>query len=139
MADDQKEFPLKNRQAACTIDGVHTEILLTGFQDKIFAVITQYGRIGSLIHTTLDIAPHRASNPANVPTTGHFLFGESTGPQSDLYMLYASSIMQAIAAMNPYEKRPLLLGIALKPVEDMKARKAIFDQIIDVIMANPVW
>jgi proteasome assembly chaperone 3 len=46
-----EEFPLQNKQAAIAIDGVHTEILLTGFADKIFVVITQYGKIGSLVIT----------------------------------------------------------------------------------------
>ncbi|OAD03511.1 hypothetical protein MUCCIDRAFT_124487, partial [Mucor lusitanicus CBS 277.49] len=109
-----QEFPLQNKQAAITINGVHTEILLTGYADKIFVVITQYGKIGSLIQTTLDISPQLAMNPSAVPTTSQFLMGESTGEQSDLYILYSTSILQAIGAMNPHEKRPLLLGIALK-------------------------
>lgn len=48
MSNNQ-EFPLQNKQAAITINGVHTEILLTGYADKIFVVITQYGKIGSLV------------------------------------------------------------------------------------------
>lgn len=87
----------------------------------------------------MDIAPHLANNPSSVPTTSQFLTGESTGEQSDLYILYSTSILQAIGAMNPHEKRPLLLGIALKPLEDLTERKKVFHQIIDQIMANPVW
>lgn len=87
----------------------------------------------------MDVSAHVAVNPASVPTTSHFLLGESTGEQSDLYVLYSSSILQAIGAMNPHEKRPLLLGIALKPVDGMPERKNIFNQVIDQIMANPVW
>ncbi|KAF1798930.1 hypothetical protein V8B55DRAFT_1521050 [Mucor lusitanicus] len=138
MSNNQ-EFPLQNKQAAITINGVHTEILLTGYADKIFVVITQYGKIGSLIQTTLDISPQLAMNPSAVPTTSQFLMGESTGEQSDLYILYSTSILQAIGAMNPHEKRPLLLGIALKPLQDMSAKKQVFHQIIDQIMANRVW
>ncbi|GAN00824.1 conserved hypothetical protein [Mucor ambiguus] len=138
MSNNQ-EFPLQNKQAAITINGAHTEILLTGYADKIFVVITQYGKIGSLIQTTLDISPQLAMNPSAVPTTSQFLMGESTGEQSDLYILYSTSILQAIGAMNPHEKRPLLLGIALKPLEDMSAKKQVFHQIIDQIMANRVW
>ncbi|KAI9470953.1 MAG: hypothetical protein EXX96DRAFT_586323 [Benjaminiella poitrasii] len=78
-------------------------------------------------------------NPSSVPTTSQVLFGESTGEQSDLYILYATSILQAVGAMNPHEKRPLLLGIALKPVQDMSERKKIFHQIIDQIMSHPIW
>ncbi|KAI9271610.1 hypothetical protein BDA99DRAFT_300458 [Phascolomyces articulosus] len=136
---DDVRFPLNNKQAACNVHGHHTEILVTGFADKIFIVVTQYGRIGSLIKTTVDIAPHLASNPGAVPTTSQFLFGESTGSQSDLYMLYASSISQTIAAMNPHEQRPVILGIALKPVEDMAQQRQVFDQVIDKVMACPVW
>ncbi|KAF7730396.1 hypothetical protein EC973_002202 [Apophysomyces ossiformis] len=131
-------FPIQNRQAGLTIDGHHTEIFISGFADRIFVVVTQYGKIGSLLQTTLDVAPHLASNPNAVPTTTHFLSGESNGPQSDLYVLYATSIAQAIAAMNPNEKRPVLLGIALKPAEDDK-RKDVFHAIIDKIMDNRVW
>ncbi|KAG2196613.1 hypothetical protein INT46_011856 [Mucor plumbeus] len=136
---NNEEFPLQNKQTAITVNGVHTEILLTGFADKIFVVITQYGKIGSLIQTTLDISPQLAMNPSSVPTTSQFLMGESTGEQSDLYILYSTSILQAIGAMNPHEKRPLLLGIALKPLQDMSARKQAFHQIIDQIMSNRVW
>ena len=80
-----------------------------------------------------------ASNPGAVPTTSQFLFGESSGTQSDLYMLYASSISQTISAMNPHEQRPVILGIALKPGQDMKEQRQVFDQVIDKVMANPVW
>lgn len=65
--------------------------------------------------------------------------GESTGEQSELYNLYATSILQAVGAMNPKESRPLLLGIALKPLKDMADKRIVFHQIIDQIMANPVW
>jgi proteasome assembly chaperone 3 len=46
---NNEEFPLQNKQAALNINGSHTEILLTGFADRIFVVITQYGKIGSLV------------------------------------------------------------------------------------------
>ncbi|KAI8878875.1 hypothetical protein K501DRAFT_257824 [Backusella circina FSU 941] len=133
------EFPITNRQACIEHQGQKTEVLLTGFQDKIFVVITQYGKIGSLIQTSFDVAPHLANNPKEPPTTSQFLMGESQGVQSDLYVLYATSIMQAIGAMNPHEKRPLLLGIALKPLEDMSEQRKQFHLVIDQVMANHVW
>ena len=48
---DDIRFPLNNKQAACKVHGNHTEILVTGYSDKIFIVVTQYGRIGSLVYT----------------------------------------------------------------------------------------
>ncbi|KAI9018648.1 hypothetical protein CLU79DRAFT_705647, partial [Phycomyces nitens] len=91
------------------------------------------------IQTTFDIPPHLASNPTAVPTTSHVLLGESTGQQCELYCLYATSITQAVAAMNPHEKRQVLLGIALRPTESMKEQREVFNQIIDHVMANSVW
>lgn len=65
--------------------------------------------------------------------------GDSNGPQSDMYILYATSILQAIVAMNPHETRPLLLGIALRSIDDLAKGKKTFQQVTDLIMANPVW
>jgi len=42
-------FPLINRQAARTIQGRHTEVLVSSFADKILIVISQYGKVGSLV------------------------------------------------------------------------------------------
>lgn len=44
-----QEFPIVNKRTALQINDTHTEILLTGFSDKIFIVVTQYGKIGSLV------------------------------------------------------------------------------------------
>ncbi|CAO3650266.1 unnamed protein product [Cunninghamella echinulata] len=131
-----QEFPIVNKRTALQINDVHTEILLTGFSDKSLLLSLNMGR---LIQTTLDISPHLVTNPSTVPTTSQVLFGESTGTQSDLYTLYASSISQAICAMNPNEKRPVVLGIALKPVDTMDKQRQVFHSVIDKIMENPIW
>lgn len=49
VSDETTNNPIINKQAACIINDTHTEILVTGFSDKIFVVITQYGKIGSLV------------------------------------------------------------------------------------------
>jgi proteasome assembly chaperone 3 len=51
MTSTVDKFPVVNKQAAKTIQGLHTEVLVSGFADKIFIVVTQYGRIGSLVST----------------------------------------------------------------------------------------
>ncbi len=48
-SSEQPVFPLKTRQAARLLNGIHTEVLVTGFRDKILVIVTQYGRIGSLV------------------------------------------------------------------------------------------
>ncbi|KAI9278053.1 hypothetical protein BY458DRAFT_503655 [Sporodiniella umbellata] len=137
--DKKDEFPIKNQQVAVNIEGVPTEILIQGFSDKIFVVVTQYGKIGSLIHTSLDAAPHRISTLDTFPTTSQVLMGDSNSSQSDMYILYSTSILQAIVAMNPQETRPLLLGIALKFSEDLKKNRQVFHEITDLILSRPVW
>lgn len=49
MASNNEKFPVTNKQAARIVQGIHTEVLVSGFKDKIFVVVTQYGRIGSLV------------------------------------------------------------------------------------------
>ncbi|KAI8067777.1 hypothetical protein BC940DRAFT_300451 [Gongronella butleri] len=136
MAD---EFPVQLKRTALVVHDTHTEIMLQGFADKILVIVTQYGKIGSLVCPSFDVPPHLARDPKAAPTTSQFLLGESTGAQSDLYILYATSIAQAIGAMNPSEKRPVLLGIALKPLDNMAAQRQAFHPILDAIMENPVW
>lgn len=62
---NNEEFPLQNKQSAITVNGVHTEILLTGFADKIFVVITQYGKIGSLVLSNYFIRDIKKANQCN--------------------------------------------------------------------------
>ena len=62
---NNEEFPLQNKQSAITVNGVHTEILLTGFADKIFVVITQYGKIGSLVLSNYFIRDIKKTNQCN--------------------------------------------------------------------------
>ncbi|RUS23166.1 hypothetical protein BC937DRAFT_91852 [Endogone sp. FLAS-F59071] len=137
---ENASFPVQNRQLARLIEGLHTEVLVSGFGDKILVIVTQYGKIGSLLYTTLDTTPQLSSTPSAVPTTTHFLLGQSTTTQSDIQLLYASHISQTIAVMNPNEKRSVLMGIALKdPGDDNAARKRVFEEVVDMVKECRVW
>lgn len=46
--EKKEEFPIINKQVAINVN-VKTEILIQGFSDKIFIVVTQYGKIGHLV------------------------------------------------------------------------------------------
>lgn len=43
------KFPLQTRQIATTINGNHTEIIITPFSDHIFIAITQTQKLGTLV------------------------------------------------------------------------------------------
>ncbi|CAG8509480.1 2847_t:CDS:2 [Ambispora gerdemannii] len=106
-------FPIKTNQTARIINNVHTEVLVTGFNDRIFVILTQYGKL----HTTLDspspttfLSAASSSTTTLLPsTTTKFLLGY----YSLKYQIYASLISSLIAQDNPRETRNVIVGLAL--------------------------
>ena len=45
----EAKFPVKTKQIACIIDGVHTEIILQVFADRVFIAITQTNKLGTMV------------------------------------------------------------------------------------------
>lgn len=58
------ESIVRSKQAAEAIGGILTEVVCTIFSDHIFVVVTQYGKIGTLISVT----PHIVANEVGKPT-----------------------------------------------------------------------
>ncbi|CAG8459758.1 25937_t:CDS:2 [Gigaspora rosea] len=112
QSQSSTKFPLQTKQAARVINGVHTETLITGFQDKILVIITQYGKVGSLAYVTFDSLSSKSisSFSTNVTTDVNFLLGGF----SSLYQFYALHIATIIANENPNDRRSLVIGLALK-------------------------
>ncbi|KAG0231175.1 hypothetical protein BGW42_000407 [Actinomortierella wolfii] len=125
-------FPLKNKQAAAIVNDKHTEVLATAFADKILVIISQYGKVGSLIHTTVDnpqelqqttYSPYDpayseardGSNLRLATTNSTFLLGagSSMSKKAQLYQVYASHLAQMIVHQNPQENRPIVFSLAL--------------------------
>ncbi|KAK9721885.1 hypothetical protein K7432_003070 [Basidiobolus ranarum] len=137
MAQNNTPFPIKYKQTARTINGVFTEMITFGFSNKIVVIISQFGKIGSLLHTTLASPPSSEFSSVEVSSepvaNTQFLLGANTEP---IYQIYASQVSTNISLMRPTESRPVLLGLALKnPSED----KYLFDQVIDMLKQCPVW
>lgn len=55
---ENSELPVFSRQAAVSINGQHTEVLVQRFTDRIFILITQMNKVGALF---------QASAPSNAP------------------------------------------------------------------------
>lgn len=85
-------FPLINKQAARTIQGKHTEVLVSSYADKILILVSQYGKVGSIVRTSVGNATlasiqlelllqkltctHRYSDPYIYrPTVSDFKYG----------------------------------------------------------------
>ncbi|CAG8731578.1 16143_t:CDS:2, partial [Acaulospora morrowiae] len=124
--------------AARVINDKHTEVLVTGFQDKILVVITQYGKVGSLIHVTLG-SLSTTSQTLTPVTNVNFILGSP----SSLYQIYASHIASIIKKESPSEGRSVVVGLALKKnvgtEEEEIIDKELFDQIEIMVKECRVW
>merc|ERR1712060_337587 len=97
-------------QFKADIAGVATDFVLTDFGSELFVVITQIGKIGSLIEAT-------ASKPKELPSDEELnepiyhvkvLFGDR---QAGHYRAYARAIIECVTKTS---SKSVLLGIALK-------------------------
>ncbi|KAF9324664.1 hypothetical protein BG006_000339 [Podila minutissima] len=152
----ERPFPLINKQAARIIQGRHTEVMVTSFQDKILIIVSQYGKVGSVIHTSLDqqsLAPTSSNTLA--PTSSNFLLGagSSTSKKTQLYQVYASHISQMVVHQNPQEGRPVVLSLALsiqepdmehsvsqaQEQEQRQLDRDLFENVVDMVNECCVW
>ncbi|KAF9155774.1 hypothetical protein DFQ26_009633 [Actinomortierella ambigua] len=138
-------FPLQNKQAAALVNGKHTEVLVTAFSDKILILVSQYGKVGSLLHTTVDnpqemqrpqttYSPYDpayseerdGSNLRLATTNTTFLLGagSSTSKKAQLYQVYTSHVAQMIVHQNPQETRSIVFSLALDVPEPVDTQDA---------------
>ncbi|KAF9952428.1 hypothetical protein BGZ72_006297 [Mortierella alpina] len=150
-------FPLINKQAARTIQGKHTEVLVSSYADKILILVSQYGKVGSIIHTSVDQQSLSSSTAASdlAATTSSFLLGagSSVSKKTQLYQVYASHISQMIHHQNPAETRSVVLSLALSVQEpdmersssaaeeqEQRARdRDLFENVIELVNECSVW
>ncbi|KAF9914515.1 hypothetical protein BX616_008146 [Lobosporangium transversale] len=155
---DIASFPLINKQAARVVQDRHTEVLVTAFIDKILILVTQYGKIGSVIHTTVDqraFGVNSMSSDGLASVTSSFLLGagSSSSKKTQLYQVYASHISQMIHHQNPAETRPVILSLALsiqepdpekslaeaEELEQRRKDRDLFENVIELVNECTVW
>lgn len=49
MPGTMNNFPVRTQQVAYTINGMHTELILSSYEDRIFVSVTQLGKLGTLV------------------------------------------------------------------------------------------
>lgn len=49
-------FPVKTKQVAAVIDGIHTEFIMSVFSDRIMISITQLNKLGTVVSACLDLS-----------------------------------------------------------------------------------
>ncbi|XP_032896699.1 proteasome assembly chaperone 3 [Amblyraja radiata] len=101
------ESIVRSKQAAEAIGGILTEVVCTIFSDHIFVVVTQYGKIGTLISVT----PHIVSNEVGKPTFSTKIL---MGKDEPLTHVYAKHLVTFVCEESG--NKSVLLALALKDV-----------------------
>ncbi|XP_062846453.1 proteasome assembly chaperone 3 [Trichomycterus rosablanca] len=116
---------IKTRKTEKIIDGILTQVVCTEFSNYIFIVLTQYGKIGTLVSITPDL---KSSDISTSMFTTKVLLGKDEA----LIHVYAKNV--ATFVCQEAGNRPVLLGLALKDckAENMKTFK-------DMIKSCSVW
>ncbi|XP_035252864.1 proteasome assembly chaperone 3 [Anguilla anguilla] len=109
---------IRTKQAEGVINGMSTQVVCTEFSNYIFVVLTQYGKIGSLISVTPDARSTDISSP--MFTTKVLL-----GKDEPLTHVCAKNLVTFIS--QEAGNRSVLLGLALKDtnIEAIKAMKGM--------------
>ncbi|KAH9843060.1 uncharacterized protein C8Q71DRAFT_233573 [Rhodofomes roseus] len=125
---------LPSANIARDLDGAHTEVLLQAFADRILVLVTQIGKVGTLIQasipatTALDPAPPPDPSEPNViplppPPPAIQLTPLLGSAPSDhmhtLHSLYVSQIAtviwtEEVQEFMEAERRPIVVGLALR-------------------------
>ncbi|XP_010872895.1 proteasome assembly chaperone 3 isoform X1 [Esox lucius] len=116
---------IRSKQAEKTINGISTQVICTEFSNYIFIVLTQYGKIGTLVSVT----PDSRSGDISIPM---FTTKVLLGKDEVLTHVCAKNLTTFVS--QEAGNRPVLLGLALKDssIEAIKAMK-------DVIKSCQVW
>ncbi|XP_072172972.1 proteasome assembly chaperone 3-like [Diadema setosum] len=101
--ESQKGYPT-SKTGAVTLDGRHTDFVLTPFEDRSFLVVTQYQKLGTLIHVTKDSLP---LDKREETYSTHVLLGRD----EPVIHVFARNIASQVLKS---ESKPLLLSLALE-------------------------
>ncbi|KAL2641882.1 hypothetical protein R1flu_009469 [Riccia fluitans] len=117
-------FPVKSKRATADIQGVQTELVLSGYDDSILVLVTQIGKMGTLLHAK------KEEIYGGTPTFSvNILMGKRDEP---LLQACARQVIEDIS--NSGGSRPLILSLGLKDhsPETLKS-------VVQLIVANKIW
>jgi len=117
------KFPVDTKVTLATINDKPTDIVVSKFSDKLLVIITQFGKVGSLIEIRRDIA--QKDDPSSAVHNIRFLFG---GHNEELY--FAARILTNFIPND----QTIILGLALKDYQSSTLR-----QLGDFIKDNQLF
>ncbi|KAM3598055.1 uncharacterized protein V6R79_012890 [Siganus canaliculatus] len=116
---------IKSKQTEKEVNGIPTQVICTAFSNHIFIVLTQYGKIGTLISVT----PDSRSNDISTPTFSTKVLLGKDEPLTHVCAKHLATFVSQEAS-----NRPVLLGLALKD----SSLDAI-NQLKEIIRNCQVW
>ncbi|XP_055008747.1 proteasome assembly chaperone 3 [Boleophthalmus pectinirostris] len=116
---------IKSKQAQKEINGISTQVVCTEFSNYIFVVVTQYGKIGTLVSVTPD---SRCNDISTSSFSTKVLLGKDE-PMTHVCAKNLSTFVSQEAA-----NRPILLGLALKD-----SSKDSIQHFKELIRSCKVW
>eukprot|EP00058_Branchiostoma_floridae_P012676 XP_002598164.1 hypothetical protein BRAFLDRAFT_123313 [Branchiostoma floridae] len=115
----------RTKQGAAVVNGVHTDVVCTGFGDSIFVVVTQYQKLGTLVQ----VVPGVSADGTSAPTyTTRVLLGKD----EPMTHVFARSLGEKICPNNDY--KPFTLAVALKDWSPQVLHAAE-----ELVLQNKVW
>ncbi|XP_008327492.1 proteasome assembly chaperone 3 [Cynoglossus semilaevis] len=116
---------VRSRKVEKDVNGVSTEVVCTEFSNYIFIVVTQYGKIGTLI----SIKPDSTTSDMSIPT---FSTKVLLGNNEPLTHVCAKNLAAFVS--QEAGNRPVLLGLALKD-----SSVDSIQQMKEMIKSSQVW
>ncbi|XP_053550350.1 proteasome assembly chaperone 3 [Bombina bombina] len=114
-----------SKQAEEVINGVSTQVVCSAFSNHILVVVTQYGKMGTLVSVTPNVVSGDIGTPSL--TTKVLL-----GPDEPVIHVCAKHLVTFVSQES--KNKPILLALALKDksVDTIKLLK-------DIIKSCQVW
>lgn len=121
-ADTHSQFLVKTKQTCAYINNNKTEVVCSAFEDYIFLIVTQYTKIGTLVHVYPENTVEGQKNPF---ISTRVIFGK------DEPMIHVVAKNIHLGMSTP---KPVLMSIALKD----KSRETIFE-INKLVYQCKIW
>eukprot|EP01080_Neovahlkampfia_damariscottae_P002283 gene2283-2456_t len=120
----KKKNNFDRKHLAFLIEGVHTELIIQGFVDKIFIMITQLNKPGTIMTGKKE------------DMEGIFDIQTLVGKREEvIHDIFANQLMNDISKTS---NKTLILSVALKEMKESDNRK-ISKQIIEIILKHKIW
>ncbi|KAH3697781.1 proteasome assembly chaperone 3-like isoform X3 [Dreissena polymorpha] len=99
-----ENFPVLTKQCAVEINTTRTELIVQTFQDRIFIIVTQFSKIGTLVSVTNDRLTDTSGAALSMASTNVLM-----GADEPITHVIARNLVTEV----PLTK-PILLSVALK-------------------------